>query len=333
MKDVRSGIPSTGALLAFEATARLGSVVRAAEELEISSPAISRHIGKLEGVLNARLFDRKGRGLTLTNCGRDYFVAVQSSIQSLRAAGNKLHAEYAPLTIGCTQGISVMILLPLYPRLQLLLGEETELRILNFESDMVSLLLPMGIDVIFEYSNSRTDENSVRLLAEEIVPVVSPSFMERFRGELAEHPAHWVGMPRLEATPIGAPWASWETWFGAHSHHYPEAPIERHENYLYLADAASKGQGIALGWNGFVKSYFETGRLIPVRDTWSRTKAGLYGVLTTTGQRNPSARRFLTELGDLARELRMGSEDLKSIRERWANRPPELTQHQTDALG
>ncbi len=333
MKDVKSGIPSTSALLAFEATARLGSVVHAAEELEVSSPAISRQIGKLENALNVRLFERKGRGLVLTRTGEDYFSSVQSSIQNLRAASSKLHAANTIVTIGCTQTVSVMILLPLYARLKRLLDESIDLRTLNCEYDMLPSLLPVGVDVLFEYSAVRRNQYSERLLDEEVIPVASPSYFKRFRRELAEHPSQWLGVPRLDWTATGAGWTTWETWFKSQNCRPPEAPIEKHEIYFHLTDAAARGQGLALGWNGYLNSDFETGRLIPIRNEWLQTKSGLYAFLTTAGQRNPSARRLLTVLAGLTRELRVESKELRSIRERWASPQPEVTLHRSDAPG
>ena len=195
MKDVKSSIPSTGALLAFEATARLGSVARAAEELEISSPAISRHIGRLEDALNVLLFERKGRGLVLTKGGEEYFVSVQSSIQSLRAAGNRLHARNTILTVGCTQAVSVMILLPLYPRLKLLLDNDIDLRVLNCEYDMLPALLPVGVDVFFEYSTVCSDQHSEKLFVEEVVPVASPPLRNASGGRSPNIPLNGSACP------------------------------------------------------------------------------------------------------------------------------------------
>ena len=332
MKDVRSSIPSTGALLAFEATARLGSVVRAAEELQISSPAISRHIRKLEDTLNVHLFERKGRGLSLTDCGKDYFASVQSSIQNLRDAGDRLQEDRPTLVIVCSQGFSAMFLLPLCQNLKHFLDENIDLRILNYQFGTVPRLLPAGVDVYFDYSIARSDGHSKRLLEEEVVPVASPNFVNRFKRELVEHPSRWLGVPRLDLVPSRAAYATWENWFELLSCHTPEARTDFHENYLYLADAASKGHGIALGWNGFVNDYLETGRLVPVRDTWLHTKVGLYAVLTAKGQNNPTARHFLTELAGLVSDLRIGTEDLKDIRERWVSRQPDVTHYQSDAL-
>lgn len=45
---MRHGIPSLGALQAFEATARLGAFSRAAEELALTHSAIHRQVSSLE---------------------------------------------------------------------------------------------------------------------------------------------------------------------------------------------------------------------------------------------------------------------------------------------
>jgi LysR family transcriptional regulator, transcriptional activator of nhaA len=60
-------------LLYFWAVARYGSVVRASAELRLAQPTISGQIRRLEHVLGVKLFDRVGRGLVLTDEGRNAF--------------------------------------------------------------------------------------------------------------------------------------------------------------------------------------------------------------------------------------------------------------------
>ena len=50
----------------FYEVARCGNISRAAKELYISQPAISKAIGKLEESLGTRLFLRNSRGVQLT---------------------------------------------------------------------------------------------------------------------------------------------------------------------------------------------------------------------------------------------------------------------------
>src|SRR5687768_8291066 len=57
----------------FWVVGREGGVGRAAEELLVSQPTISNQIKDLEAALGARLFERAGRGLRLTDTGRIVF--------------------------------------------------------------------------------------------------------------------------------------------------------------------------------------------------------------------------------------------------------------------
>jgi LysR family transcriptional activator of nhaA len=57
----------------FWAVARLGTLARAAGELHVSQPAISAQLRKLERSLGARLLERSGRTLQLTETGRQVF--------------------------------------------------------------------------------------------------------------------------------------------------------------------------------------------------------------------------------------------------------------------
>jgi DNA-binding transcriptional LysR family regulator len=54
----------------FLAVARAGSFRRAAERVHLSQPALSQHVGELERGLGTRLFERRGRAVTLTEAGR-----------------------------------------------------------------------------------------------------------------------------------------------------------------------------------------------------------------------------------------------------------------------
>ena len=53
----------------FYVTGKTGSISRAAKELYISQPAVSRAVQKLEHNLNTLLFKRNSRGVALTSDG------------------------------------------------------------------------------------------------------------------------------------------------------------------------------------------------------------------------------------------------------------------------
>ncbi|MBP7641262.1 MAG: LysR family transcriptional regulator, partial [Thauera sp.] len=80
---MRKKIPSTAALLAFEAAARHESFTRAAEELALTQSAICRQIGALEDFLGVPLFRRTRRGVQLTEAGLSYSRQIAPRLDAI----------------------------------------------------------------------------------------------------------------------------------------------------------------------------------------------------------------------------------------------------------
>jgi len=85
-------IPVRG-IAVFEAAARAVSFHAAAEELNLTPSAVSHQIRLLEETLGVKLFERVGRGVTLTAEGAEYARSVRPSIRRLRAATNQIKAR------------------------------------------------------------------------------------------------------------------------------------------------------------------------------------------------------------------------------------------------
>ena len=65
----------------FYVTGKTGSISRAAKELYISQPAVSRAVQKLEHNLNTLLFKRNSRGVALTPDGKILFEKIQAAFE------------------------------------------------------------------------------------------------------------------------------------------------------------------------------------------------------------------------------------------------------------
>lgn len=84
-------------LKTFHAAADTGSLTAAAARLRISQSAVSRQITALEGQLNAPVFHRHARGLTLTEQGRILFKAAQDMAhQAALAQANVMDSQDKP---------------------------------------------------------------------------------------------------------------------------------------------------------------------------------------------------------------------------------------------
>lgn len=70
----------------FVEAARLSNFTRAAERLRVAQPALSQQIGNLEQELGIRLFERSGRGVTLTRAGEAFFIGAERTLAEVRRA-------------------------------------------------------------------------------------------------------------------------------------------------------------------------------------------------------------------------------------------------------
>lgn len=74
------------AMKVFAKVAEAGSLSGAARTLDISNPSVTRHISDLESYLNARLFNRSTRRLSLTETGAAYLERCKQLLADLEEA-------------------------------------------------------------------------------------------------------------------------------------------------------------------------------------------------------------------------------------------------------
>lgn len=71
-------------LIYFAALGRLEHYTRAAEELDVSQPALSQSISALERELGVFLFERQGRNVVLTKSGKLFLKYVESALSQIK---------------------------------------------------------------------------------------------------------------------------------------------------------------------------------------------------------------------------------------------------------
>jgi LysR family transcriptional regulator, benzoate and cis,cis-muconate-responsive activator of ben and cat genes len=192
----------------FSAVAKHMSFSKAAEELHISQPPLSRQIKEMEKELGATLFDRKAKGIELTKAGEYMKVEVQRILDSVEMVARTVRAIAEPremvLRVGCVNFLMYSILPPF---LEIVKEEAPDLRlelsIMSTESQEKALRSG-SIDIGFVRSWMR-DENIVfEPLSEERLAVIYPS-----RTEVETDPARCIGGLRdsafISVSPTTAP--------------------------------------------------------------------------------------------------------------------------------
>ena len=144
-------LPPLPALRAFESTARLGAVTRAAEELHLTHSAISHQIKQLEELIGTALFEREGKRMTLTPAGRVYAYEVRQALsyiaQATQHASRQSHDDV--LHISLLPSFATHWLIPRlrdwyekHPNIQLIL--DASLDVVDFETDKADCAIRMG---------------------------------------------------------------------------------------------------------------------------------------------------------------------------------------------
>lgn len=107
-------------LKVFIAAARTLSFTRTAEQLYISQPAVSKHIGELESRYKVQLFSRRGSRLELTDAGRTMLEAAERLLDDYRRLEYEMslcasQAE-GELRLGASTTIAQYLLPPMLAR-------------------------------------------------------------------------------------------------------------------------------------------------------------------------------------------------------------------------
>ena len=76
----------------FVQVAETGSLSRAAEAMDLSNAAASRHLSALEQRLGARLVERNTRRLYLTETGQEFFGRAKTILADLKDAESTVNA-------------------------------------------------------------------------------------------------------------------------------------------------------------------------------------------------------------------------------------------------
>lgn len=111
-------LPPLNALPAFEATARLGSMTAAAEELGRTHGAVSKQIAHLAEQAGVPLVQRQGQRIALTPAGETFASSITGALTQVEAAWHELRraADTSVLDIGVSATFALRWLMPRLPR-------------------------------------------------------------------------------------------------------------------------------------------------------------------------------------------------------------------------
>lgn len=286
MNRDRQILPLLNALPVFEVAARTESFTRAANELGMTQPSVSRFIAKLESYIGVSLFDRRHNRITLTAEGTKLYEVTALGLGHIKSVIEELSQESKvnTVTIGCTHGIAHMWLMSRVESLQTLLPG-TEIRITTMEH--VANFSTAEVDLAVRFGNGEWSDGEAHLLfEEEVFPVCSPSFaiqhnLQTGTPERAVSPDELLSLPLLVQDLGENGWLCWQSWFARFNVDFaPPKSAYTIFNYAFILQAAMEGKGITLAWENLTEPYLSNKWLIELSGLRVRTGNGYFLVFS-----------------------------------------------------
>lgn len=256
---MRNGIPNLGALQAFEATARLGSFSRAAEELALTHSAVYRQVAGLEERLGVSLFTRVRRRVMLTEAGAEYAARVRHHLDQLEkdtlglmsraGVGRNLHVAVLP-TLATTW---------LLPRLAAFRRARPDITVSLSVRTLPFQFNDQPFDAaIYHAAQVWPGTRGIKLFDEkELLPICAPSMLDALRG--GRHALQDIVHLHTTSRPD-----AWRRWYQAQGLDYLPTMNAgpRYELFTMSLAAVRQGMGVALIPRFLVQDALEAGELV-----------------------------------------------------------------------
>ena len=248
-------LPPLNAVRAFDAVARLGSVRAAADELSVTPAAVSQQLRVLESHLGLALTRREGRGLALTDSGRDWHDDVSRHLQAIALAAERLRPGRKIVQVTAAQSLAVRWLVP---RLPDFIRRHGDIEVRIDASNTLADLSRGPFDLALRMGAGRYRDTEAALLFDgDLHALASPAYLRsltRRRGRL-----DWANARLLHE--VGND--HWPDWFAALKLPATEVSKGLFFSHTMLAlDAAVEGQGVALAPLCFADRELQEGRLV-----------------------------------------------------------------------
>lgn len=253
-------LPPLTTLSAFEAAARHLSFKNAAEELSVTPGAVSHQIKALEGDLETTLFQRKHRGVDLTDDGKALYEALSLSFGRISKVLATIRDRKfgGKVTVGSTTAVAALWLSPAVIRFW---REMPDVNVDQLSQDRPFRDRP-DVDFFIRYGRD-PDANLTHtpLFRDHLIPVTSPEVADRLAGAdldalAAERLIHMASEDRT--------WTTWPEWFKQLGY-VGTIPIESRVNsYSVALQLARKGAGLTLGWQRLIQPMLQSGKLVAI---------------------------------------------------------------------
>jgi LysR family glycine cleavage system transcriptional activator len=289
-------LPPLPALRAFEATARLGGVSAAANELHVTHSAVSQQIRSLEVALGVKLFGRSGRGVILTAAGQELALGANDALCAIARTSSLVRRRANPkrMTITTLPSFAACWLTPRIARfIEEMPGVEINListsNVLDFARD--------GIDVAIRFGHGNYEgQDATLLMHDEMLVVASPGYVAKMN---IREPTDLSRCVLLRSDD-----ESWALWFAHAGLDWPEPDKGLFfDDFALALTWAENGHGVALTRRCLADEALRKGTLLHILDITLPSERAYWFVVPQGLEPTPVLDRFRKWLFNEARSM------------------------------
>ena len=261
MHSLRRKLPSANALFAFEAAARCGNFTKAALELYVTQPAVSRMLSRMEEHLGTKLFERAHGKVSLTESGEILYEQISEGFRRIEAALDEIEARRTgtdTITLSISTAFTTHWLMPRMARLHKAFPK-VDLRFKLISNFLKGPVDDVDLGMRYLVKSDPAYEGATFLMPELLVPVCSLGYHDQHRQP--ESPIEDTLVVLTDAE------REWYRRFPRFADQGRRATnVLDFSDYAIVVQAALLGQGIALGHVNVVTHWLREGALVPAVD-------------------------------------------------------------------
>lgn len=288
------------AITAFVTVVEAGSFARAAERLDASVSAVSRHVAELEAHLDARLLNRTTRRLSLTEAGAAFHERCVQLLADLEEAeqgasqGGATPRGTLKLTCPITYGVRVLA-----PAIAAFVARHAQVRVDVELSDRAVDLVDEGIDLAVRIGAIRSQFLVARRIGSTtLVCCASPGYLARHGTPRTPEDLSRHACLTYEYAPVRNQWR-FASPDGSERAVRVAGPIHANNGRMLVALAA-QGAGIALEPDFIVAPEVADGRLVPLLDDWTPPAIPVHAAYPSRRHLSAKVRAFVDFLAERA---------------------------------
>lgn len=286
-----TALPPLRSLIAAESVVRNNGVTKAAEELHLTSSAVSQQLKVLEGAMKISFFNREKGKISIKPEYKYYFEQISRSMNMMKSASDQLtdSDHYSTLNISIEPSFMSLCLLEALPEY---ITKNPTIKINTLSNQGIANFGTENIDLSVCYTADTSNPSLTfeKIRDDYLIPCATRSLVDQVGGESIDFfikNSYLIDDAPNALTDIKP---SWNQWFEADL--LDNSRSLGFSDYSHALNAGMQGMGAFIARTGLMMDTKLDDSLVPLVDSSKKSGASFYVVYSSDIPLKPHTRLF-----------------------------------------